>query len=351
LGDVALLLAVAFLYCAFDTFDFHDIFETVDRGMSGLSKDQVDLINLAGVFLAAGAMTKSAQFPFHFWLPETMETPTPVSALMHAGIINAGGFLIIRLSPVFDHAAGAGMLLTVAGALTAVYGSLVMITQNNIKQKLAYSTISQMGMMIFACGIGAYSLALFHIVAHSLYKAYAFLSTGTLVAERTKLAIPLRPWSMSMAVLCSIICGTLVILGLYLDSGLYLPSLTYGAVLLLGVVQNMNLPRLKDAYGGFLPLIVGASLIGGVLLYLGLEQGLGHYVATEIATPETVSSWRHPIFLVNAFGYLIFAVGFCLSNALLAQKSPFSRRLYMYLWNGGYFGHYTTRALLRLWPV
>ncbi len=351
LGDIALLLAIGLLYKAFGTFEFHDIFAKVDRSIATLSADQIDLVNMAGVLLAAGAMTKSAQFPFHFWLPETMETPTPVSALMHAGIINAGGVLIIRLSPVFDHAAGAGMLLTVAGAVTAVFGSLVMITQNNIKQKLAYSTVSQMGMMMFACGIGAYSLALFHIVAHSLYKAYAFLSTGTLVAERAKLAIPLRPWSTSLAVSCSFVCGSLVILGLYVGSGVYLPSLTYAAVLLLGLVQMMNLPRIKDTFSGWLPLIAGGAVISGVLMYLVLEQGLGHYVATEIATPETVVSWSDPVFMVNALGYLIFAVGFCLSNILLAQKSGLARRLYIYLWNGGYFGQHTTRALLRFWPV
>lgn len=351
LGDVALLLAFGAIYKAFGTFDFHDIFETIDHGMATLNRAQIDLINVAGVLLAAGAMTKSAQFPFHFWLPETMETPTPVSALMHAGIINAGGFLIIRLSPVFEHAAGAGMLLTVAGAVTAVFGSLVMITQNNIKQKLAYSTISQMGMMMFACGIGAYSLALFHIVAHSLYKAYAFLSTGTLVAERTKLMIPIRPWSTSLAVGCSVVCGALVVLGLYLGSGLYLPTLTYSAVLLLGLVQNMNLPPIKDAFGGWLSMIAGGAVISGVIFYLVLEQGLGYFVASEIATPEKVANWYDPTFLVNALGYLIFAAGFCLSNVLLAQKSTFARRLYMYLWNGGYFGQYTTRALVRFWPV
>lgn len=351
LGDVALLLAVGLLYRAFGTFDFHDIFEIADHGMGSLSKEKIDLINMAGVLLAAGAMTKSAQFPFHFWLPETMETPTPVSALMHAGVINAGGFLVIRLSPVFAHAAGAGMLLTIAGAVTAVYGSLVMITQNNIKQKLAYSTISQMGMMMFGCGIGAYSVALFHIVAHSLYKAYAFLSTGALVAERTKLSIPLRPWPMSMALLCSILCGSLVFLGIRVGSGFYLPTLTYGAVLLLGMIQNMNLPRIRDAFGGFLPLVVGTAVFCGVAVYLAIEHNLGLYIASEIATPEPVAHWYDPIFLVNLTGYVIFAAGFCLSNVLLSQKSSFAQRLYIYLWNGGYFGHHTTRALLRFWPV
>jgi hypothetical protein len=89
----------------------------------------------------------------------------------------------------------------------------------------------------------------------------------------------------------------------------------------------------------------------GLLVYLAFEQGLGHYVSPEIATPETAVYWTDTVFLVNALGYVIFAVGFCLSNLLLAQRSSFAQRLYMYLLNGGYFGQYSTRALLRFWPV
>jgi NAD(P)H-quinone oxidoreductase subunit 5 len=106
------------------------------------------------VLLVAGALLKSAQFPFHSWLPDTMETPTPVSALMHAGIINAGGFLIVRLSPVIASAPMALNALAIVGALTALFASVVMLTQTNVKRSLAYSTIAQMGFMMLQCGSG-----------------------------------------------------------------------------------------------------------------------------------------------------------------------------------------------------
>ena len=132
--------------------------------------------------LVCGAMLKSAQFPFHSWLPDTMETPTPVSALMHAGIINAGGFLIVRLSPLVTLSPLSLHILAVVGAFTAIFASLVMMTQASVKRMLAFSTIAQMGFMMLQCGVGAFSIAVLHIVAHSLYKAHAFLSSGSVVS-------------------------------------------------------------------------------------------------------------------------------------------------------------------------
>jgi NAD(P)H-quinone oxidoreductase subunit 5 len=112
-----------------------------------------------------------------------METPTPVSALMHAGIVNAGGYLVIRLSPLLVQAPEALAALAWIGAVTAVFGSLSMMTQNSIKQSLAYSTIAQMGFMMLQCGLGTFTAAMYHLVAHSLYKAHAFLSTGSVVSQ------------------------------------------------------------------------------------------------------------------------------------------------------------------------
>jgi len=132
--------------------------------------------------LVIAASLESAQFPFHSWLPDTMETPTPVSALMHAGIINAGGFLVVRLSPILINAPAALNTLAIVGAFTALFASVVMLTQTSVKRSLAYSTIAQMGFMMLQCGLGAFALATLHLVAHSLYKAHAFLSSGSVVA-------------------------------------------------------------------------------------------------------------------------------------------------------------------------
>jgi NAD(P)H-quinone oxidoreductase subunit 5 len=132
-------------------------------------------------FLALAAILKSAQFPTHGWLTEVMETPTPVSALLHAGVINAGGFLLIRFADVMLLSPGVLAVLVMLGGFTALFGGLVMLTQSAVKTSLAWSTVAQMGFMILQCGLALFPLALLHIVAHSLYKAHAFLASGQAV--------------------------------------------------------------------------------------------------------------------------------------------------------------------------
>ncbi len=178
-GDVALICAMVVLYSEFKTLDFAELFSAA-RSVSSVTLP----MQFAGFLLIAGAVTKSAQFPFHTWLPLTMETPTPVSALMHAGIVNAGGYLIIRTSPLVSLTPWALTTLAVIGAVTACYAAVVMLTQTSVKKSLAYSTIAQMGFMMLQCGLGAFSAAMLHILAHSLYKAHAFLSSGNVISER-----------------------------------------------------------------------------------------------------------------------------------------------------------------------
>jgi len=183
LGDVALISAIVLTYFHFHTFEFAELFASVQGTAVGGPLATTPTVWIAWL-IVFGAVTKSAQFPFHTWLPQTMETPTPVSALMHAGIVNAGGYLIIRTSPLITHAPLALMVLAVVGAVTACFAATVMLTQTSVKRSLAYSTIAQMGFMMLQCGLGAFSAAMLHIVAHSLYKAHAFLSSGGVLAQR-----------------------------------------------------------------------------------------------------------------------------------------------------------------------
>ena len=181
LGDLCLISAAVLCWRHFHTCDFETLFRSAaSLRYSGAVPRAVDAVAL---LIVTGALLKSAQFPFHTWLPDTMETPTPVSALMHAGVINAGGFLVIRMSPLVGLAPAALALLTLAGAFTAVFASLAATTQTSVKRTLGYSTIAQMGFMMFECGLGAFPMALLHIVAHSLYKSHAFLSAGNLVTR------------------------------------------------------------------------------------------------------------------------------------------------------------------------
>lgn len=173
IADVALITAFTGLYLKLGTQKFETIFASIQSGQHELG--------WIGWLIAFAAILKSAQFPFHTWLPDTMGTPTPVSALMHAGIINGGGILLIRFSPLFSSTASPLYAVAVIGAVTAVFGSFVMLSQTSIKRSLAYSTIAQMGFMLMQCGLGAFHLALLHIIAHSLYKAHSFLSSGSSV--------------------------------------------------------------------------------------------------------------------------------------------------------------------------
>lgn len=182
LGDVFLIAALIITYQSFGTLDFGELFAAAKEVAAG---SQVTMGQAAiGWLLMLGAVTKSAQFPFHTWLPDTMETPTPVSALMHAGIVNAGGYLVIRMSPLLALTPAALTTLAVIGAFTACFAGVVMMTQSSVKRALAYSTIAQMGFMMLQCGIGAFSVAMLHILAHSLYKAHAFLSSGSVISQR-----------------------------------------------------------------------------------------------------------------------------------------------------------------------
>ncbi len=177
LGDVALILAAVLLFNAYQTLDLAEIFRRLQQeGGEGVA-------HWVGALVAFAAMARSAQFLLHAWLPYTMEGPTPVSALMHAGIVNAGGILINRFAPVFAHTDGVLPWLFVIGLFTAVIGSILMLCQNDIKKSLGYSTMGQMGFMIMECGVGAFALAIYHLIAHGIFKGTLFLGSGGIIKE------------------------------------------------------------------------------------------------------------------------------------------------------------------------
>lgn len=172
IGDAALAGAAAVLTIRFGTTDIAAILHAArTAGGDGF-------VSAASGLLAVAALLKSAQFPAHGWLTEAMEAPAPVSALLHAGVINAGGFLLIRFADVVVLAPGVLAVLVAVGGFTAIFGGLAMLTQPAVKTSLAWSTVAQMGFMILECGLALFPLALLHILAHSLYKAHAFLASG-----------------------------------------------------------------------------------------------------------------------------------------------------------------------------
>jgi NADH-quinone oxidoreductase subunit L len=196
LGDAALLIAIIMTYATFGTLDVTELFQavkdpaTVPVLWKGTSWE-MSSVSAITMVLVVTIMTKSAQFPFHVWLPGTIEAPTPVSAMLHAGIVNAGGFLVNRLAPLYGMAPTTLYLLFVVGALTALIGAAAMLAQPSIKRTLVYSTMGQMGYMVMECGLGAFALAIFHLCAHGLFKATLFLNSGTNIHRaRTEFKLP-----------------------------------------------------------------------------------------------------------------------------------------------------------------
>ena len=199
LGDAALLIAIIMVYATFGTLDVTELFQAVKEASTApvLGKGtwwEMNSVTAITMVLVVTIMTKSAQFPFHVWLPGTIEAPTPVSAMLHAGIVNAGGFLVNRLAPLYGMAPTTLYLLFVVGSLTALIGAATMLAQPSIKRTLVYSTMGQMGYMVMECGLGAFALAIFHLCAHGLFKATLFLNSGTNIQRaRTEFKLPGHP--------------------------------------------------------------------------------------------------------------------------------------------------------------
>lgn len=180
-GDFGLLLGMVGLYWATNSFDF----VTMGERLSSLLEEgtiSVGLATILGILVFLGPVAKSAQFPLHVWLPDAMEGPTPISALIHAAtMVAAGVFLIARMYPVFEALPIVMTIIAWTGAFTAILGATIALTQNDIKKGLAYSTISQLGYMVMAMGMGAYSAGLFHLMTHAYFKAMLFLGSGSVI--------------------------------------------------------------------------------------------------------------------------------------------------------------------------
>jgi len=185
IGDFGLTLGIAMIFFVFQTFDFSLIFNLVPYIINekflffGFNIDKITMICL---LLFIGAIGKSAQIGLHTWLPDAMEGPTPVSALIHAAtMVTAGVFLVLRSSPLIEYSNISLFVITIIGSLTALMAATIGVVQNDLKKVIAYSTCSQLGYMIFACGLSNYTISLFHLMNHAFFKALLFLSAGSII--------------------------------------------------------------------------------------------------------------------------------------------------------------------------
>jgi len=178
IGDIGMLIGILMIFTNYHTFTFDKIFLAISNGH--LPFDSGFWLTVVGILLFCGAVGKSAQFPLHVWLPDAMEGPTPVSALIHAAtMVAAGVYFITRIFPILS--GDALFVIAIIGALSAFIPATIALTQNDIKKVLAYSTISQLGYMIMALGVGAYTFAFFHLITHAFFKACLFLGSGSVI--------------------------------------------------------------------------------------------------------------------------------------------------------------------------
>jgi len=183
-GDFGFVLAIIFIFWTFDRIDFAGVFGRLADG-SAFPVEQlgnVGVLTVIGLLLFVGAAGKSAQFPLYVWLPDAMEGPTPVSALIHAAtMVTAGVYMVARSAAIYNHAPGALLVIAVVGAFTAIFAASIGLVQTDIKKVLAYSTVSQLGYMFLACGAGAYAAGVFHLMTHAFFKALLFLGAGSVI--------------------------------------------------------------------------------------------------------------------------------------------------------------------------
>jgi NADH-ubiquinone oxidoreductase chain 5 len=234
IGDFMLFLAIIVLACEFNTLDYLILNGLVEQfylytlsplGLKLFGGYSLDIIFFVGILILIGAVSKSAQLGLHTWLPDAMEGPTPVSALIHAAtMVTAGVFVIIRLGPLFEYSRHLLFIIMILGSLTAFFASWTAIFQNDLKRVIAYSTCSQLGYMLFSCGISNYSVGLFHLMNHAFFKALLFLSSGIVIhalldeQDMRKMGglVKLLPFTYLM-----ILIGSLALMGFPFLTGFY----------------------------------------------------------------------------------------------------------------------------------
>lgn len=349
LGDIMLVIALGLTYRVFGTLEFSELFASAkamaNATTASASSASQTMVSIIATLFVIGAMTKSAQFPFHSWLPDTLETPTPVSALMHAGIINAGGFLVIRLSPLVTLSQTAMNFLSVVGAFTALLGVVVMMTQTSVKRSLAYSTMAQMGFMMLQCGLGAFSAALLHLVAHSLYKAHTFLSSGSVleiaVASRFKINPISHRRSMialvaSAALAFALLAGVGSVARLWSadPSGVGPGAWVLGMVLAIAATQLIWQSFMTGHWQVALRGVGAATLV--MSAYFAAFLLMDHLLTSSVShSPVALSTLSISVVSLVAIGFCVI-LGLQIAIAEYCD-TPFMQRLYVHASNGFYF--------------
>ena len=341
-GDIAFLAGIVLAYQLWETIEFLELFERSAANpkmlplFGGFELSGATAVTL---LLFVGAMSKSAQFPLHMWLPDFLFAPTPITALLHAGIINAGGFLMTRLAPLYVQSPATLHVAFAVGLATAVLGTSMMLVQNDIKKALGYSTIGQMGYMIMECGVGAFSLAIFHLMAHGLFKATIFLNCGNVIHEtRHEPKQPEKPAEGPSLSVATWVIGLMT-------------SLAFPLLILWGVHKLLHVPLGNDSQGLTIFLLFswltasqamltlyrlrGAKSIKaqGIMLLVVTIATLVYLFAAEEFTsflypnPETVAAYYQAASLPSGLfaGILVVAIALIFTGWVMAYTKRLGR--------------------------
>lgn len=368
-ADIGLFVGVIFAFVTFGTLDIPEIL-AIARSGDEISSQSITILTLC---LFCGAVGKSAQMPAHVWLPFAMEAPTPVSALIHAAtMVNAGPFLLVRLSPVIALSPTAMAVIATVGAITALFAAIVSLTQTDIKRTLAYSTISQLGFMTMLCGVGAFVAAIFHLIAHGFFKAFLFLSTGNALAgthrhleQEEETPAVTRSALFVGALIMSIVPALVFFSGsyrhLWLSQGFSaaqvalwivgLGTIFFTAMYLFKSVTTVfrrGPTGARDSEPLVTPELFSARHISGIAVLVAVMLALliaawrwfAGFLSPAVGGLPTqaisgISAWMLVPLLVAAAGWMTAYIRF--SRSRTQQPSVLKKRLYVFFLNKGYF--------------
>jgi NADH-quinone oxidoreductase subunit L/NAD(P)H-quinone oxidoreductase subunit 5 len=339
IGDLALLGAGVIVWATVGDLPLGD----VGAGAAQLAGERLSVLGISvsaatpvACLLVVAAMGRSALVPLQRWLPATLAAPTPVSALLHAGLVNAGGFLLVRLSPVFGLSTIATHLAFAAGALTALYGTALMLAKPDVKGALAHSTMGQMGFMVLACSLGAFAAAIFHLIAHGLYKATLFLGADSVIHNDKRRALVPAPapagtgWSRPLRLAAAVAVPAVafaVALGTFAA-----PVLEHPGALVLIAFAWATAAHAGTAWLGATPgrALVGLSALAGCCLsYAALVAGGDAVLAPALGDAE------HPVSPWLALVPAAVLVG-ALAARALAPHAGWRARLYVLALDAGH---------------
>ncbi|MEC7276279.1 MAG: proton-conducting transporter membrane subunit [Bdellovibrionota bacterium] len=324
LANGLLLSAAATLYSISGTLELNSLFLSLQN--NAFVEANSLSITIATLLIGIAAFIKCAQYPFHSWLPQSMEAPTPVSALMHAGILNAGGYLLVRMSPLMVTAPKLSLLLAVLAAFSTLWAAIVMLTQTSVKKNMAYSTVAQMGFMLLQCALGAYQVAVVHIVGHAFYKAYSFLSSG----ETTDFAKLTRYFPMAYKdsapgkTILTLLLSTTVIMSPYLLFG----GDFYGdmnKVFLLIVLSIAVAQIMLNSQSVAQSLSLGAKI---VTLYIALTVGMEKFLASSQVGLMKFGQ-QELILIISIISISFFLLYFFQNNLSRINETKLGKKLYV----------------------